>query len=366
MMSQELDVKRLFNVSIQELAWLKRQITASWVWLMFISLGLGMAVGYWAWRQKPQYQPSVRALLNLDQGGTSSLGLSSISSMLTGTNNAFVMNLERNKEYILSDANVHQVLLKPVRLGQRTDLLIHFFLDLGDWRKKWSENSKPKIRALAKVKFNPYQSVDSLSPYQVFVLKSVASTILLNKQLLTDFDKKSGVFIIQFKHHHQGFAIKFLETVYSSLLEFQTSQHAGAVNRNLQYAERKLDSAKRVLNQIEQQLASSKDQTMGLVRQQDRLGQKELEFKEQMLLSGLLEAQRNVETIRFMNQSTKPPFTILSWPRAPMVPKYYRLRLIVPLASMAGLILSLVFLRLRKAWNSWYSGLRNDLVRVAE
>jgi hypothetical protein len=95
MMSQELDVKRLFNVSIQELAWLKRQIIASWVWLMFISLGLGIAVGYWAWRQKPLYQPSVRALLNLDQGGTSSLGLSSISSMLTGTNNAFVMNLER-------------------------------------------------------------------------------------------------------------------------------------------------------------------------------------------------------------------------------------------------------------------------------
>jgi uncharacterized protein involved in exopolysaccharide biosynthesis len=60
---------------------------------------------------------------------------------------------------------------------------------------------------------------------------------------------------------------------------------------------------------------------LGLIRQSDKVGQKQFAVRENMLIMMYGEAVKNLEQMQFLLNSTTPSFTLIDQPYLPIKPK---------------------------------------------
>jgi uncharacterized protein involved in exopolysaccharide biosynthesis len=98
------------------------------------------------------------------------------------------------------------------------------------------------------------------------------------------------------------------------------NQSTNSSGKNIEIIASKLDSIKTELNGVQNALARNTDRTLGLLMQEDKVDQKKLMMKEQMLTIMYGEAQKNLETFKFVNESINKGLEVIQTPFSPIQP----------------------------------------------
>jgi hypothetical protein len=165
------------------------------------------------------------------------------------------------------------------------------------------------------------------------------------------FDKKSGVVTLSATHANQDFAITISKAIFYELRKFYVDQMTTSASNNVSILQLKVDSIKSELAKVQANYARTTDQSFGLLLQQDKVDLKKLALKEQILIAMYAEAQKNLETFRFMNESAIPTLTVIDMPYSPLK-KVDNAFLFCLLGVFIGAIFSSAFLVIRYFFNS--------------
>ena len=291
-------------------------------WLLMMgALGGGAGFAY-AWFSKPTYEANLTFIIKRNDlaGAASSLG--GLSALLGGSTNSAGNSLERIIELAGSERVVGEALLTVARVNGREDLLVNHFIQLNKMAETWVDDT-----VLNKgVKFTPASTFENLDYKQRKALKQLIQLVAGGKEgagktlLSRDFNKNSAIINFSVKYTNEDFAIALTRGVYTQLLNFYTNEAIASTSSNVAILKNKVDSIRNALYATQKSAAQKSDQALGLILQEDRVDQKSLAVKENMLTLMYGEAQKNLEALSFMQYTTRPIFTIIDEPYAPIKP----------------------------------------------
>lgn len=252
------------------------------------------------------------------ESGPSALAssLGSLGSLLGGAGSS---SLDKTVAVIGSEKIVGKVLLTLSTIGDTNDLVINHFIRLSNLSEKWSKDT-----VLGKANFTARDTIlEALSFPQRKVFKAVLSSFLGEDGIVDkSFDKKSGIVSLEITHGDEEFAIEVNKLIYKELRSFFQEQASESANLNVEILTKKVDSIQSELNSIRIKLARRTDQSMGIFLNEDKVDVKALAVKEQILLTMYSEAQKNLETFLFMEQSASnsTALNLLEFPYSPLTP----------------------------------------------
>lgn len=276
----------------------------------------GGGLGYFYANQAiPTYKAGLKFIMKSDAGGLSS-SLSSLSSLLGGTSSGG-SSMEQIIELAGTDRIIGNTLLKTVAINDQQDLLINHFIAIENLKNKWLKDS-----ILNKATFSANDHFETLNYAQRKAIKNITNSIRGSQGsiLSTVFDKKTTVITISGVYKNEAFAIELVNGIYKELTDFYLDQTIYKTNNNVQILTKKVDSIRTVLAETQHSFAKNTDQSLGILLQKDKVESKSLAIKEQMLVLMYGEAHKNLETLKFMQASTAPSFTIIETPSTPIDP----------------------------------------------
>ena len=297
-------------------------VKKNFFWLLIMGARGGGAGFAYAWFSKPTYEANLTFIIKRNDlaGAASSLG--GLSALLGGGTNSAGNSLERIIELAGSEKVVGEALLTAARVNGREDLLVNHFIQLNEMAEVW-ENDTVLNKG---VNFTPASTFENLDYKQRKALKQLISLVAGGKEgagkplLSREFDKNSAIINFSVKYTNEDFAIALTQAVYTRLVLFYTQEALVSTSSNVAVLKTKVDSIKNALYATQKSVAQKSDQALGLILQGDRVDQKSLAVKENMLTLMYGEAQKNLETLSFMQYTTRPIFTIIDEPFAPIKP----------------------------------------------
>lgn len=311
---EEFSLKYILKKIRETLNFLKQKF-----WIIFLVAILGGGAGFWfAFTGIPTYSAKLRFLMK-ETGGSSAL-MSSIGSLgsLIGGAAGSVSPLDRTLAIIGSEKIVGNALLKIISVKGREDLAINHLIEIQELRKAWIKDS-----TLSKVKFNKAKiDLSTFSFPQRKAYKNILNMLIGVKSTIfgKTYDKKSGIFEIIINTNNEEFSIEFAKVLYNELEQFMYNQSVNSSEKNIIIIRNKIDSIKTELNSVQNAVARNTDRTLGLLMQEDKVDQKKLMMKEQMLTIMYGEAQKNLETFRFINESINKGLEVIEFPFSPIQP----------------------------------------------
>jgi uncharacterized protein involved in exopolysaccharide biosynthesis len=299
-----------------------REVFVKNIFKILITGIIGGASGFtYAYLSPPLYNAQLKFVMRSDPGSGLSAGLAGLSSILgSGTGpSGSGSGLERIIELIGSDRIIGNAILKEAEVNGERDLLVNHYINLQGYRKKWGEDS-----LLNKVKYPSGILFSDLNFPQRKAIKIVISSLIGkdndSKLIAKSFNKKSGVVTLGVTHKNEDFAIQLTNSIYQEVIEFYSDQSLAATSNNVQVLTKKADSIRSELDATRREFARNSDQALGLLLQEDKVENKSLSFKENMLSLMFAEVQKNLETLRYIEASSMPSFSIIDQPYSPIRP----------------------------------------------
>lgn len=288
-------------------------------WKLFILGLIGGGIGfYFAFRSTPIYAAKVKFLIK-ESGGSSALmsSLGSLGSLIGGAGGT-ASPLDRTLAIMGSEKIVGSALLKKIIVNNKPDLAINHLIRVYELDVKWEKDS-----LLRGIFFLENQTVlENFDFAHRKAYREILNLLVGEKStiIVKSFDKKSGVFEQVVNISNEEFSINFNNSLYKELEQFLYEQSLTSSSKNVEILNNKIDSIKSALSVIQNSLARNSDRTLGLLMQEDKVDQKKLMMKEQMLTIMYGEAQKNLETFKFMNESINPGLELLQTPFTPIKP----------------------------------------------
>jgi len=283
---------------------------------------IGGAIGFiYAYLDTPKYNAQLKFVMRSDPGSGLSSGLAGLSSILgTGTGPGGAgSGLERVIELIGSDRIIGNAILSSAEVNGKPDLLINHYITLQGYRKAWAKDS-----LLSKVNFPVGIQFADLDFPQRKGIKMIIGSLIgkdnSSKLIGKSFDKKSGVVTLAVTYKNEDFSIVLTNAIYKEVIEFYSDQSLAATSNNVQVLNQKADSIRRELDATRRAFAKNSDQALGLLLQEDMVENKSLSFKENMLSLMYAEVQKNLETLKYIEASSMPSFSIIDQPYSPIKP----------------------------------------------
>jgi uncharacterized protein involved in exopolysaccharide biosynthesis len=312
---------------------------------------IGGAIGFiYAYLDTPVYNAQLKFVMRSDPGSGLSSGLAGLSSILgSGTGpGGSGSGLERIIELIGSDRIIGNAILLEAEVNGKQDLLVNHYINLQGYRKTWEKDS-----LLSKVNYPVGVQFADLDFPQRKAIKMIIGSLIgkdnTSKLIGKTFDKKSGVVTLSVTYKNEDFAIQLTNAIYQEVIEFYSDQSLAATSNNVQVLTQKADSIRRELDATRRAFARNSDQALGLLLQEDKVENKSLSFKESMLSLMYAEVQKNLETLRYIEASSMPSFSIIDKPFSPIRP----IRKSIILFSIIGVFFSsviffgFIFIRIR-------------------
>jgi uncharacterized protein involved in exopolysaccharide biosynthesis len=299
---------------------------------------IGGSIGFaYAYLDTPKYNAQLKFVMRSDPSSGLSSGLAGLSSILgTGTGpGGSGSGLERVIELIGSDRIIGNAILTKAEVNGKQDLLINHYIALQGYRKKWEKDS-----VLKKVNYpNGIQFVDLEFPQRKAIKMIIGSLIgkdNTSRLIGKSFDKKSGVVTLAVTYKSEDFSIALTNAIYKEVIEFYSDQSLAATSNNVQVLNKKADSIRRELDATRRAFAKNSDHALGLLLQEDKVENKSLSFKENMLSLMYAEVQKNLETLKYIEASSIPSFSIIDQPYSPIRPSQ-KSKIVFSMAGFIGL-----------------------------
>lgn len=287
--------------------------------ILFVGI-IGGAIGFaYAYLDTPKYNAQLKFVMRSDPGSGLSSGLAGLSSILgagTGPGGAG-SGLERVIELIGSDRIIGNAILTEAEVNGKQDLLVNHYIALQGYRKEWEKDS-----VLNKVSYPVGVQFADLDFPQRKAIKMIIGSLIgkdnSSKLIGKSFDKKSGVVTLAVTYKNEDFSIALTNAIYNEVIEFYSDQSLAATSNNVQVLTRKADSIRTELDATRRAFARNSDQALGLLLQEDKVENKSLSFKENMLSLMYAEVQKNLETLKYIEASSMPSFSVIDQPYSPI------------------------------------------------
>ncbi len=283
-----------------------------------VTIGLlGGGLGFvYAKLAKVKYKSELRFVVK-SEGSSSGLSgmLGGLGSVLGG--NTMGSPLERTIEIASSDRIVGSALLSEVQIEGKNEILANSLIRINNLHKNWEKDS-----LLNGITFNNQDSsIESMAFPKRKAIKMLEALLIPKKGdgiITKSYDKKSGVVTLSATHTNEDFAIVLTKEIYNKLRDFYVEQMITSAANNVLVLQKKVDSIKFELSRVQSSYARTTDQSFGLLFQEDKVELRKLAVREQMLLAMYSEAQKNLETFKFMNDSAIPTLTVIDMPYSPL------------------------------------------------
>jgi hypothetical protein len=290
------------------------------VWKISITSLIGGLLGFfYAFFSTPIYPAKIKFLMK-ESGGSSALmsSLGSLGSLIGGAAGS-MSPLDRTLAIMGSEKIVGDALFNKIKVNGKVDLAINHFVEIQKLRKSWQNDT-----VLNNIQFKgDFLLKDSLKFSERKAYKKIINLLIGEKATIIGrtFDKKSGIFDLTINTKNEEFSIEFNKSLYKELEEFIYNQSKSTSGKNVLILNNKIDSIKSELNNIQNMLARTNDRTLGLLMQEDKVDQKKLMMKEQLLTMMYGEAQKNLETFKFVNESINTGLEVIEYPLYPIEPE---------------------------------------------
>jgi hypothetical protein len=274
-----------------------------------------------------------------------------LGSFLGG--NSMGSSLERTIAIASSDRIIGSALLSEVLINGEKDVLANILIKNHNDVDAWFSDSIHSRLRFSKTD----TTLEELSFLKRKAIKTLESSLIPkfgDGVISRSLDKKSGVVTLSATHQNEEIAIALTTEVFNKLRDFYIEQMTASAVNNVYILQKKADSIKFELAKVQSSYARSTDQSFGLLFQEDKVNLKKLALSEQMLLSMYAEAQKNLETFKFMNESAMPSLIVIDTPYSPLK-KIQKNKIFYTIGGflLGGLIAFIfVFVRL------WYKNLR--------
>jgi uncharacterized protein involved in exopolysaccharide biosynthesis len=338
---QQADEISLKDILAEIRLWFRLAWRKSWL-IIPIALAFGALGYYYAKSKKPVYTAQLKFILKSDNSASSAL--SGLSSLLGSSSSASGGSLERIIELVGAEKVVIDVLFTKNKLGQKEDFIINQIYQQFQFKKAWQKDSLLK-------NFKPFTSkkaIEDMSIAERKALKRMIAFVSGPKGLLQkSFDKKSGIISLNTSSFSENLSIAITEQVYQTFVRFYINEASVTSNQNVDMLRRKVDSIRNELYAVQRSAAVQSDQALGVLLQQDRVENKTMAIKEQMLTVMYAEAQKNFQTYQTTQSMNKPIFSLIEEPFSPIEAKKTSKLLFALLFAMGSGFITLVFIRLR-------------------
>jgi uncharacterized protein involved in exopolysaccharide biosynthesis len=311
--SEELSIKQL-ALHIRFLALL---LFKNRKFILVIALIFSITAFYIASTSEVKYKADLRFVVKAEG---SSAGL--VSGMLGGLGavlggGVVGSPLERTIEIVSSDKILGASLLSTNILNGKNEILANSLIRLDNLHESWAKDT-----SLRRVYFlTSDTSIWALSYSKRKAIKELEGKLIprTGKGIISKtFDKKSGVVTISAVHSNEELAIILTTAIFEKLKDFYVEQITTSATNNVLILQKKVDSIKFELAKVQSSYARTTDQSFGLLFQEDKVELKKLAVREQMLMAMYGEAQKNLETFKFMNDSAIPTLTVIDMPYSPL------------------------------------------------
>lgn len=294
-------------------------------WVLYVVLSLGTVLSVvWALVSKPTYTARSSFIFKEDANAGLMAGLSGLGALLGGGATASsYSSLDRIVELSGSEYIVGRSLLDTATVAGQHDLLINHYIRLHQLQdtRRWRRDS-----LLVQASFNMQTRLDQLTKVQRHALHYLVQLIRGDKALpdgvlRVSFDKKSALVHLVVEDIHEELALQLNRSLYQQLVQFYTQQATSTLDSRVRTLQDKVDSIRSQLTLTQSASARNTDQALGLIRQSDKVGQKQFAVRENMLIMMYGEAVKNLEQLQFLLNSTTPSFTLIDQPYLPIKPK---------------------------------------------
>ena len=298
--------------------------------ILLISL-IGGALGLvYAWMSKPVYEAKMTFVMRAESNNMLS-SLSGLSSLFgAGTSAASASPMDRILQLLGSERIVGEALLSESTIEGKNDLIINHLIAIEGLKEKWKKDTVLNI-----VSFSKSDRFETLSYAQRKAIKYLKGFVAGKEVILTlkdfvagkeviltkGFDKKSGVIKFAVTHANEELSIALTNAIYNRIVDFYSKESMSTITPKLEVLQNKVDSIKNALGYTQSASAKLMDQGLGILLQQDRVQQKNLSIKENILILMYGEAQRNLEQLSFLQATTSTSFSIIDQPYSPITPK---------------------------------------------
>ena len=313
---------------------------------------LGASAGFFlTYFSKPVYKAELRFVVKSEGSGSDLSGmLGGLGSVLGG--GSVGSPLERTIEIASSDRIVGSALLSEVQIAGKKEVLSNSLFRLNKHNKLWEKDT-----VLMNVQFSLADtSIEQMTFAKRKAIKTLESLLIPKTGdgiISKSFDKKSGVVTLAATHSNEEFSIILAKEVFNKLRDFYVEQMTTSAANNVQILQKKVDSIKFELAKVQASYARTTDQSFGLLFQEDKVELKKLAVREQMLMAMYAEAQKNLETFKFMNDSAIPSLTVIDMPYSPLK-KIQKSKI---LYTAGGFFLGCFFTFFFIAFRRWYKNL---------
>ena len=341
---QQADEISLKDILAEIRLWFRLAWRKSWL-ILPLALAFGALGYYYAKSKKPVYTAQLKFILKSDNSASSAL--SGLSSLLGSSTSASSTSLERIIELVGAEKVVIDVLFTKNKIGQQEDYIINQIYQQFQFKKAWQKDSVLK-------NFKPFsfkKSIEEMSIVERKALKRMISYLLGNEKtkgiISKSFDKKSGIISLNTSSFSEQLSIAITEQVYQTFVRFYINEASVTSNQNVDMLRRKVDSIRNELYAVQRSAAVQSDQALGVLLQQDRVENKSMAIKEQMLTVMYAEAQKNFQTYQTTQSMNKPIFSLIEEPFSPIEAKKTNINIFALLFAFAAAFLSLIIIRLR-------------------
>ncbi len=346
-LEEEISLKDLIKM-IQSLFGLLRKNIFRIIIIGLLGGGLGFLYAKLA---KAKYKSELRFVVK-SEGSSSGLSgmLGGLGSVLGGS--TMGSPLERTIEIASSDRIVGSALLSEVQIEGKNEILANSLIRINKLHKNWEKDS-----LLNGITFNKQDTSIEFMDFPKRKAIKMLEALLIPKTgdgiITKSFDKKSGVVTLSATHTNEDFAIVLTKEIYNKLRDFYVEQMITSAANNVLVLQKKVDSIKFELSQVQSSYARTTDQSFGLLFQEDKVELRKLAVREQMLLAMYAEAQKNLETFKFMNDSAIPTLTVIDMPYSPLKKIQPSKILFTVGGAFFGAFLTFLFIAIRR----WYKNL---------
>ena len=338
---QQADEISLKDILAEIRLWFRLAWRKSWL-IIPIALAFGALGYYYAKSKKPVYTAQLKFILKSDNSASSAL--SGLSSLLGSSSSASGGSLERIIELVGAEKVVIDVLFTKNKIGQQEDFIINQIYQQFQFKKAWQKDSLLK-------NFQPFKTkktIEDMSIAERKVLKIMIALVSGPKGLVQkSFDKKSAIISLTTTSLSENLSITLTETLYQTFVSFYINEASLTSNQNVDLLRRKVDSIRNELYAVQRSAAVQSDQALGVLLQQDRVENKSMAIKEQMLTVMYAEAQKNFQTYQTTQSMNKPIFSLIEEPFSPIEAKKTSKLLFALLFAVGSGFVTLVFIRLR-------------------
>jgi uncharacterized protein involved in exopolysaccharide biosynthesis len=316
--------------------------------ILFVGF-IGGTIGFaYAYLDIPVYNAQLKFVMRSDPNTGLSSGLAGLSSILgSGTGAGGTgSGLERVIELIGSDRIIGNAILQQASVNGKYELIVNHYIELQNYKRVWERDT-----ILRNVSYQNGVVFGNLDFPQRKAIKIIIGSLIgkdnTSKVIAKSFDKKSGVVTLAVTYKNEELSIALTNAIYKEVIEFYSDQSLAATSNNVQVLNQKADSIRRELDATRKAFAKNSDQALGLLLQEDKVENKSLSFKENMLSLMYAEVQKNLETLKYIEASSMPSFSIIDQPYSPIQPQIKN-RILYSLSSFfIAIVLSFGFIQIR-------------------